>query len=349
MNIKVVNEVKGQYQIAEGVSKSDLQKLATDPKTSCIQFARPLLKNEIDQLEKYVFSNRPDISLRVYGHYNEGCDLTFLERIPSLRKVSADCLMEATGIEVVTKLENLEELCVGIFSLDNFDFLENVNPNLKELSLYQTKSKKPKIDCIARFKGLEFLYLEGQQKGIESINELKKLQRIILRSVSTSDLKFLIGLSDLWSVDIKLGGIKDFSAIETLSGLKYLELWQIKGLNDLSFISKLTNLQNLYLQSLKQVKSLPDFSALENLRRIYLENLKGLENLSSLEFAPGLEEFIYVLAQNQNPQNLISILKNPNVKKVFCRFGSDKKNNEFDRLANENGKEQYKFSVFQYR
>lgn len=348
MSVQTVNEIIGQYQVSKGVTKNDLEKLATNPKTQSIQFASPLTDKEIELLELVVFSKRPDISLRVYGHYGETCDLSFILRIPSIRRISVDCLMDAKGIEVVTQLENLEHLGVGIFNLDNFDFLDEINPNLSELYLHQTRSKKPKINSIQRFENLEYLYLEGQQKGIEAVSNLKKLKKIVLRSISTNNIDYLKNLEHLWSVDIKLGGIKDLSALTSLKSIKYLELWQVRDLADLSFISKLETLQNLFIQSLKQLTKLPDFSNNKKLRRIYLENLKGLYDLSTLKNASSLKEFIYVLAENQEPENILPVLENPSVEKVFCRFGSDKKNNRFDELVKQYNKTEYKHETFEY-
>lgn len=343
-----MTEIIGQHEIGKGVSRDHLIKLANNPKTKVIQFSSQLSSNEFDLLEKIVFSKRPDILLRIYGHYNEECNLTLIERIPSLRKISADNLMKAKGIEVVSKLENLEILGIGVNNLENFDFIEDINSELKELSIHKTKSKKPRINSISRFEKLEFLYLDGQQKGINSLNQLKNLKRIVLRSVSTKDLNFLSDLIKLWSVDIKLGGVKNFDALETLENLKFLELWQIRGLNDLSFISKLNSLQNLFVQSLKQLSKFPNLNNLKKLRRIYLEDLKELKDLSSITLAPSLEEFIYISAQNLTPQDLISVLKNTNLKSILCGFGSEKKNNEFNLLAKEFGKKEYRYTKFEY-
>ncbi len=348
MGIKIVDKWTGRYEISSGFSQEELLQLVADKSVKYLQFSNPLSQREINELEKNVFSQRPDITLRIYGHYTSKCDLTFLERLPSLRKLSMDCLQTATGIEVVSKLRNLEQLGVGIYNLDNFDFLRTVTPDLRELGVFSTKSKKPKIDEICRFEELQYLSLNRQQNGIEAISNLHYLEKVVLRSISTPNLEFLEGKQHLWSVEIKLGGIKKFDALASLPSLKYLELWQIRGLGDLSFISSLESLQNLFIQSLKQVRKTPDTSRLKSLRRIYFENLKGLEYLDTLEFTPNLKEFIYVLADNQQPQNLLPILKNESVKKVFCRFGSDKKNNEFDQLADEYGKSQYEFTKFEY-
>ncbi|MFA6087394.1 hypothetical protein [Mucilaginibacter sp.] len=349
MAIHAVNKTIGQYEVSKGFKKDDLRPLINDSIISSIQFSSPLTEKEIDSLEEVVFSQRPDITLRIYGHYMEECNLSFLRRMPSLRKVSADCLRNAKEIEVVTELKNLETLGVGIFELDNFDFLYEINPGLKELYLQQTRSKKPKIDAIARFVHLEELYLEAQSKGIDAVNTLKKLKKITLRSISTPNLNFLSGLNQLWSVDVKLGGIRDFNALKSLQNLKYLELWQVRELSDISFISDLIALQSLFIQSLPNVEELPGFNKLNKLKRITLDNLKGLKRLDVLRTASALTEFIYTMAQNQEPENLLPALENKSVKSVFCMFGSDKKNNRFKELANKFGKSEYQYNKFLYQ
>lgn len=337
-----------RYQIFLGVTKDELNKVAKDLKAKTLQFAEPLSDKEIDLLQSIVFSNRPDITLRVFGHYGHSCDLTFLQKIPSAKNIFVDCLQNATGIEVLTKFSTLDKLAIGIYNLDNFDFLNDISPNITELSIEQTSSKKPSIEVIKRFSNLRYLYLEGQQKGIEVIQELKNLEKIVLRSITSKDVSYLEGLNKLWSVDIKLGGIKQFDTLTKLQSLKYLELWQIRGLSDLHFISDIQSLQNIFIQSLKQVTKIPSLDKSQKLKRVYLENLKGLTDLTTLEFAPNLQDFIYVLAENQEPENILPVLRNPSVKNILCRFGSDKKNNHFDKLAKEFGKNQYSYYEFRY-
>ncbi len=337
-----------RYQIFRGVTKDELTKVAKDPKARTLQFAEPLSDKEIQLLHSIVFSNRPDITLRVFGFYGHSCDLKFLQGIPSAKNIFVDCLQNATGVEVLTKFATLDKLAIGIYNLENFDFLKDISPDITELSIEQTASKEPSIEVIKRFSNLRYLYLEAQQKGIEVVQELKNLEKIVLRSITTKDVGYLDRLEKLWSVDIKLGGIKQFDTLTKLQNLKYLELWQVRGLSDLNFISDIQSLQNLFIQSLKQVTKIPSLDKSKKLRRIYLENLKGLTDLTSLEFAPNLQDFIYVLAENQEPENILSALRNSSVKNVLCRFGSDKKNNHFDKLVKEYGKSQYSFYEFKY-
>lgn len=335
MNVQIVNEGTGQFQISTGIKKSELKDLGLNKKAKSIQFASPLKLEEIEMLENYLFSKRPDILLRVFGHYSTLCDLTFLRKIPSLRKFSADCLMEAKGIETVSELKNLEVLGVGIYNLESFEFLENINSNIKELYLEKTKSKKPKISMISRFSQLESLYLESQQKGIEVINSLKKLKKITLRSITTRNLEYLENLNELWRIELKLGGIKEFDSLKKIPNLKYLELWQIRGLNNLNFISELFKLQMLSLQSLRNVESFPDLSNLNYLRRVGLENMKNLNSLERFRNCKNLKEFIFYDASNFEPKSILPLLENPSLENISCWFGSNRKNNEFKKLVTE--------------
>ena len=170
-----------------------------------------------------------------------------------------------------------------------------------------------------------------------------------MRCISTPNLNYLNALEQLWSVVITLGGIKEFTALKSIPNLKYLELRQVTKLSDLSFISDLVPLQNLFIEGLRNVEELPDLDKLQKLRRIFLDNLKGLKKLDAVRTAPSLIEFIFIVALNQEPENLLPVLENKNVKSVFCGFGNDKKNDHFKGLAEKFGKGPSNFQEFLYQ
>jgi hypothetical protein len=182
---------------------------------------------------------------------------------------------------------------------------------------------------LLRFGSLVAIYIEGQAKNIEVLSDLVALQDVTLRSIATPDVSYLKPLRQLWSLDIKLGGIRDLHAIEGMENLKYLELWQIRGLSDISVISSLTGLQYLFLQALPHVKALPPLERLSALRRVYLENMKGLEDISSLEHAPALEEFIHMSARNMEPEDYLPLARNPRLKRAAVGFGSARRDGHF--------------------
>jgi hypothetical protein len=260
----------------------------------------------------------PEVQIRVYGFCSLVCDLSFLSHLKNVRRFSADCLHRAVGIEHLADLQKLESLSVGIYDLENFDFLKEIPAGIREHSLTR-------------------LYLEGQQRGIELLSSLAALERLTLRSISTDDLRYIGDLNQIWSLEVKLGGIKDFTAIEGKECLKYLELWQIRGLRDLSVISSLSGLQYLFLQALRNVIAVSDVSKLLKLRRIYFENMKALADVSALSQSPSLREFTHVSAANMRPEQYAHLSKILTLQSVLVAFGSRKKNQQFESMMLQSG------------
>lgn len=332
-----------------GLSEDEIKQLVADSTLRVLQTDRPVDQATWRLLNDLFFPYRPDVEIRIYGYYSADCDLTFLHWLPNLVNLSIDCVMDASNAECIGELQNLQSLAIGIYSLDNFDFLQNIpSQSLTKLSLMTTRSKRPEISALSRFKNLRTLYIEGQQKGIESIAMLTQLEDLTLRSVSPDNLDFLKSLSQLWSLDIKLGGTTNLNALQGMSQIKYLELWQIRGLNDIDIISSLTGLQNLFLQSLKNITHIPNLSELHSLKRIYLENMKGLMDVSGLSTAPALQEFSYAMAGGM-PTDYETLLRQPSLERASVWFGSSKKNDAFRDMASKNGIGEYKFYPFEYK
>ncbi len=216
-----------------------------------------------------------------------------------------------------------------------------VTDKLTGLLLGTTRSKKPDLSPLNRFGKLTRIYLDGQQKNIDVLCELNLLEDVTLRSITTPDLHYLNRLQHMWSLDIKLGGIRGFSAIEGMQRIKYLELWQVRGLNDIDFITTLPGLQNLMLQSLPLITALPSFREMRKLRRITLNNLKGLRDFSELQWSPALEEFVLIEGQLQQPEDLLPVLRNPALCRVWTNFGSIRKEQRFKELLHDHGIDEY--------
>ncbi len=117
-----------------------------------------------------------------------------MTRIPKVRHFCADCLIDVTGLENIAALENLETLSVGIYHLESLDFLSLVPSSLAGLTIQRTKSSKPNLKYLNRFQDLRCLYLDGQQTNIKTISELKRLEKLTLRSAEPSKSGFHSGL-----------------------------------------------------------------------------------------------------------------------------------------------------------
>ena len=296
------------------------------------------------------FAARPDVELRVYGHYSTVCDLGFAGRMSHVRRFAADCLMRATNVEAVADMPHLESLSLGILEAQDFRVLERVSPSLTTLRLSATRSKKPDLAPLSRFASLTTLYLEGHNHGIDVLRGLRRLEEVTLRSIATPDLSYLAPLEKLWSLDIKLGGIRSFEGIQGKPGIKYLELWQVRELDSVTVVAELPGLQNVFLQSLPRIAAVPALGAAAALRRVGLENLKGLADFTALEAAPALEEFSLTDGRAQQPNQLLPVLRNPALRRACAGFGSDRRNEAFARLRDAHGKADWDPSTpFQYR
>ena len=346
-SIRFVDHTRVEF--SGSVTDRELRELADDREVRVLQCAASVAE-PVWSLVNTFFAARPDVELRIYGHYSQDCDLGMLRHMTNVRRFAADRLVRAHNVGAIAELPNLECLSLGILGLRDFDVLNEVSPGLTELSLGSTRSKAPSLSPLARFRSLKTLYLEGHTKDIEVLGGLRALEDVTLRSISTLDLGYLAPLERLWSLDVKLGGIRSFAGIEGKASIKYLELWQVRELRDIGIVSALPGLQNLFLQSLPHIGAFPSVGGATALRRVILENLKKLHDFSALERAPGLEEFGLIDGKGQNPEQLVPVLRNPAVRRVSAFFGSARKNQHFARMRDEAGKvEGSPWGRFEYR
>src|SRR5215471_7908623 len=92
------------------VSESDLQQLAGLSTVKTLQCSSPVKDPVWSLLNDRFFSVRPDVELRVYGHYSTECDLSFAGRMTRVRRFAADCLMRARNVEAIADMPHLEAL-----------------------------------------------------------------------------------------------------------------------------------------------------------------------------------------------------------------------------------------------
>ena len=340
---------KHRVEFFDRLTHEEVRDLATNPNLRTVQTARPVSSETWELLNQNLFALRPDVELRVYGFYSSTCDLSFLRGMSNVCRLSADCLRRAVGIEHLAALENLEELHVDVFSLQNFDFLSFLPSGLKSLTLGPTKSKKPHLKGLGRFHSLRKLCLAGQQNGIAVVADLQGLEQVRLRGISTPDLDYVSSLPRLWSLDILLGSVRNLSAISGKESVKYLGLCRIRELSDISVISSLAGLQCLDLRELRNVTDIPDLSRLAKLRKVVLDHMKGLKDVSAIGKAPALEEFLHIAAQGFLPKPYWDLLNKPSLKQAHVGFCSKRKNEEFEALIRQSGRSQYQRAEFVFQ
>jgi Leucine-rich repeat (LRR) protein len=336
-SVKSINPSGSRVELNKGDSASEVNLMLMNSRAlKVIQFSEPLPLKLLEALDDDFFCWRPDVELRAYGFYGMTCDLSFCSRMSHVQNFRADCLQSAINVECVARMPRLKSLGIGIFDLDTFEILREINPGLEKLYLSQTKSRKPDLAPIRALSSLRHLCLAGQQKNIEVIGDIQELQELHLISVTIDSLGLLRNLQELWFLRIGLGGTKNLSALRGLANLKYLELWRILGLDDISVIETLAGLQHLFLQDLARITKLPSFKSLPHLRRVTIDSLKALVDISSLTDSPSLEEIVHSTAKVQ-PEDYLPLLHSGRLKFASAGFGSLKKNEQFKVLCEKMG------------
>lgn len=336
--MKSINPSGSRVCLEKSDSVFDLLKLVDSQRLKVVQFNEPLPLSLFESLNEELFARRPDVELRAYGFYKGVCDLSFCSRMSNVKRFRADCLQHAIAVEHIAKMPKLESLGLGIFDLTSFAVLEEVNPNISELFLLETRSKKPDLSIIDRFHSLQRLCLVGQQKNIEVLSSLQTLEELTLGSITVQTLRMVRELPLLASLRLTLGGTTNLTDLHGMHTLKYLEIWRILGLEDINVISTLSGLQSLHLQELTRITELPRCNELVNLRRIALDNLKSLTDISALLEASSLSELSHI-SSKLSPDDYLPLLKSGKLRYAHVGFGCAKKNDYFKLLCKENGVE----------
>jgi hypothetical protein len=112
----------GRVVFDDQVDESDLRMLAHDPQVKVLQCSVPLPDATWRLLNTCFFASRPDVELRIYGHYTKECDLRAAQYMTNVRRFAADHLMQARNVDCIAAMPELQTLSLGIFELRDFAF-----------------------------------------------------------------------------------------------------------------------------------------------------------------------------------------------------------------------------------
>jgi hypothetical protein len=279
-----------------------------DTQCHIVQFGTPLTAMDFKVLANFLL-DYPDVTLRMYGHYFTDVEnLDFLQYFPKVQHF---------GIDVV--------------KIKTFDGIDSIASNARSLALGPTKRSQT-LSFLLKFQNLRELYIDGHQREINVIGDLKNLEKLTIRSITLENLDFLRKNQTLWWFALKLGGTKNLNALIDLPNLKYLEIFKVRDLSNLDTIGELSTLQFLVLDELKQVTKLPSFDHLLSLRRLQLDTMNGLTDISFVATAIALEELIVLATSQITPDQFLILQNHPSLKKTFICLGSEKRNKEVERL-----------------
>lgn len=227
--------------------------------------------------------------VRFYGHYSNVFNCSVLLKIPDVKCLYVDCLLNADNLLLLNQLNKLEKLCLGVYELAETEILNNENlKQLTELIITETKTKSLNLEYLKDYKKLKLLILGGHTKNISTIGNLEGLEFLSLNSIKKTSIGFINKIKKLKTLRLILGGRENIHEIES-NEIENLEIVWVRGFNDISNIAKFKKLQylkledNIKLEKIEFEEDLPCLKILSITNCKTLYSLKGLYNLTSLE------------------------------------------------------------------
>lgn len=256
-----------------------------------VQFSKPgYTENMLRQLDELCQHYTTRFHVRFYGHYLGSFDCLALRKLPAVRCLAVDCLQAAENLKTVTELQNLEELSLGVYLLDDPGLLGAANlRNLKVLSVSETKKRTLDLSHIAKYRRLQSLSISGHEKGLEAISEAAGIDTLQLAQArNTVSLGFINRMPGLRSLRLILGGRRNIDEIEH-SGISSLSVIRVRGFESFA-PERWPGLKHLHVEDQMQVRDLRFSAANVLLSRVLLLNCKQLESVMGLEHLSGLNE-----------------------------------------------------------
>lgn len=248
-----------------------------------IDFSKPVqskaLLKTVNILCK-VFGKR--LPIRFFAHYQNDFDASVLKYIPDVQCLLVDCLQEISNPEQIFKLSKLKKLSFGVYNYDNPEFLYQLNlGDLEQLSISETKKRNFDLSPLREAKQIRSLFVEGHDKNIEVIGELKNLETLRLYSIGKKEsLEFISKIVRLQTLEIVLGSRQNIDEI-TLPFLRELRVVRIRELDNLGDFSRFPRLKSLRVED--QIKLHSISFQTHDLTELWIVNCKSLKVLTGLE------------------------------------------------------------------
>lgn len=215
-----------------------------------------------------IYKRNPNIGFRLYNLFGPKIDLSFLLKIYNLKVLYLETYTEVENIETLEKLK-LKELHLGSFGIKNYDFLKRVDSSIKALSIsLEDKTFKMDINDILHMKDLESLAIRNVKKGIDKIPELKRMTKLLLRSIDIKDYRFLQDMN-IKKLYLNFQKSEYFINFGINKLIEEISLWRNPKLTDLSFLLQFPNLKKIVVNDQSKINNFPDLTNLKNLEEVY--------------------------------------------------------------------------------
>ncbi len=268
----------------ETIDRLLIDKELKDGKLVIVQFSDKTYSDKIlADLNELCLAYDDNFSVRFYGHYQSSFDCKTLIKLPDIKALWLDCLLQADNLEVLTELKNLRRLSLGVFELKETEIFQANNfQNLKELIIGETRTKALNLKYLENYKDLNYLIICGHTKNIEVVGKLTDLEYLGLNSISKVSLGFVNQLKRLKSLHFVLGGRENLDEIEE-NEIEILEIIRVRAFNSFKNISNFKKLKSLLIEDQIQLTELNFDKEIPGLKDFKLLNCKTFKSLTGIE------------------------------------------------------------------
>lgn len=291
--IKICHYMKSQNRIdnPDRIDRLLIDKDLKDGKLVIVQFSGKLYSDEIlSELNELCSKYDENFSVRFYGHYQGSFDCKTLLKLPNVKNLWLDCLLRIDNLDVLTSLENLRRLSLGVFELKETEILQAENfQNLKELIIGDTRTKALNLKYLENYLNLTSLVICGHTKHIDVVGKLSELEYLALNSISKVKLDFVNKLKKLKSLHLILGGRENLDEISD-NEIESLEIIRVRAFNSFKNISNFNKLKKLLIEDQIQLRELHFDTSMPTLKYIKLINCKTFKSLTGIERLEGLNQ-----------------------------------------------------------
>jgi len=248
-----------------------------------VQFSKGCYSaQQLTLLNQLAKNHGRSFEIRFYGHYSEVFDASVLQWIPDAQCVSIDCLMKASNLEALSKIQTLVELSLGVFELEDPDILCFCNsPSLKVLSLGDARKCNIDFRHISKCVDLERIHTTGHTRHISTICSLPLLRDLSLSSIKKNDdIEFVSSIPTLKTLRLILGGRASIAQLASTQ-LESLEISRVQGLEDIGDLGRFENLERMLIRDqirLANIKVGPNSRLID----MNIVNCKTLETIAGI-------------------------------------------------------------------
>lgn len=263
----------GNINIHSDLKISDISKIISEDNIHSLQlftFENPT-KETWETLNEF-YKQYPNIGLRILWHDIQ--DLSFYKEIPNVRNFT-----------------------IATFNIKDYSQLLS-NTKLQHFGIEETKSKAVDVSFIKEFKDLESLYVDGMKKGLEHVQNLKKLKILTFRSVKMDNLNILTELNNLEELNLLFGSYKNLESVSKLKKLKSIEFSRVRQIPDFDFLNSLESLEKIEFEGMSKMEQIPNLSKLTKLKRIHIHNNLRLRDIKAIGEIPNLKCLQLTFAEN---------------------------------------------------